>query len=230
MLFGDLVIYCMKEKDWLTCTDPIKMLRSLRGKTSDRKLRLFACACCRRIGHFLEHPEIPILIEFVERIAERTATAQEVYDAIHDSGVIWQNVAYLKNAETDAAAAFCSAADDRATATSAAKSVSRKATHALSHEGKQTTEEGSQCQLLRDIFGYPFRPVRLDPSWLAWSDGIIVRLAHAIYDERAFDRLPILADALEEAGCTDAYILNHCRQPGEHVRGCWVIDLINGKS
>lgn len=234
MLLGDLVIDHMKEKDWLSCTDPIKMLRSMRGKTSDRKLRLFASACCRRVSHFLKDKTIPMYLEMLlevgERIAEGTATPQEVYDAVHDADVIWNDVAYFKNAETDSATALRSALDDRATATSAAKAVSQEAAHALSHEGKQTTEEGNQCQLLRDIFGYPFRPVSLDPSWLAWNDGIIVKLAHAIYDERAFDRLPILADALEEAGCTNTDILNHCRQPSEHVRGCWVVDLILGRS
>src|SRR5262249_16188201 len=83
--------------------------------------------------------------------------------------------------------------------------------------------------LLRDIVGNPFRPVTVDPAWLAWHGGTVVKLAHAIYDERAFERLPVLADALEEAGCTNADILNHCRQPGEHVRGCWVVDAILGK-
>ena len=73
------------------------------------------------------------------------------------------------------------------------------------------------------------RPIALDPDWLAWDSGMVVKVAQAIYDERAFDRLPILADALEEAGCHDADILQHCRQPGEHVRGCWVVDLLLSK-
>ncbi len=87
------------------------------------------------------------------------------------------------------------------------------------------------ASLLRDIAGNLFRPQPvIDSSWLSWNDRIIPKLAQAIYDDRAFDRLPILADALEEAGCTNADILNHCRQPGEHVRGCWVVDLLLGKS
>jgi hypothetical protein len=86
-----------------------------------------------------------------------------------------------------------------------------------------------QTAILRDIFGNPFRPVSITPAWLMRNDGTAPKLAQAIYDERAFDRLPILADVLEEAGCTNADILNHCRQPSEHVRGCWVIDLILGK-
>ncbi len=80
--------------------------------------------------------------------------------------------------------------------------------------------------LIRDIFGNPFRPVVANPAWLTPT---VVSIASAIYAERAFDRLPILADALEEAGCADADLLLHGRQPGEHVRGCWAVDLVLGK-
>ncbi|HWG41472.1 MAG TPA: hypothetical protein VN688_01715 [Gemmataceae bacterium] len=84
--------------------------------------------------------------------------------------------------------------------------------------------------ILRDMFDNPFRTISVNSLWLGWNDNTVPRLAQAIYEQRAFDRLPILADALEEAGCTNADILNHCRQPGEHVRGCWVVDLMLGKS
>jgi hypothetical protein len=84
-----------------------------------------------------------------------------------------------------------------------------------------------QAESLRDIFGNPFRLATLDRSWLTST---VTSLAQAIYDDRAFDRLPILADALEDAGCTDQDILAHCRGGGEHVRGCWVVDLLLGKT
>jgi hypothetical protein len=80
--------------------------------------------------------------------------------------------------------------------------------------------------LIRDIFANPFLPVTFDPRWRT-SDA--VGLARAIYDERAFDRLPILADALMDAGCDDEQVLAHCRSAGPHVRGCWVVDLVLGK-
>jgi hypothetical protein len=88
------------------------------------------------------------------------------------------------------------------------------------------------CHLLRDVFGpLAFRPVSLAPALLAWNGGTVPRLAQAIYDERAFERLPVLADALEEAGGNSQEILSHCRQAGEaHVRGCWALDLILGKA
>ena len=79
---------------------------------------------------------------------------------------------------------------------------------------------------MRCIFGNPFRPVTFDPIW---RTATVTSLAQAIYDERAFDRLPILADALEDAGCTCAEMLEHCRQPSQHARGCWVVDLLLGK-
>jgi hypothetical protein len=84
----------------------------------------------------------------------------------------------------------------------------------------------------------PFREVRIDPAWLAWGEGLVVRLARAAYEERQMPggtlenaRLAVLADALEEAGCDDEEVLRHLRrQGGVHVRGCWVVDLLLGKA
>ena len=97
--------------------------------------------------------------------------------------------------------------------------------------GSVDLEKQQQCSILRDISGNPFDacPV-LAPAWLEWNDRCVMKLAQAIYDERAFDRMPILADALEDAGCDDADILAHCRGDGPHVRGCWVVDLLLGNS
>jgi hypothetical protein len=86
------------------------------------------------------------------------------------------------------------------------------------------------CDLLRELFGErPFREPSTRYAWLNRQGDAVGRLAAAIYADHAFDRLPILADALEDAGCTDAAILDNCRGPGPHVRGCWVVDLILGK-
>jgi hypothetical protein len=90
-------------------------------------------------------------------------------------------------------------------------------------------EEQKQIDLLRDLFGNPFRPVTINPSLLVWNDTTVVKLAEGIYKARAFDHLPVLADALDDAGCDNLDILNHCRQPAEHARGCWVVDLLLGK-
>jgi hypothetical protein len=95
----------------------------------------------------------------------------------------------------------------------------------------RATEREAQATLLRCIMGpLPFRSVSINPAWLTWNDSTVVKLAQGIYDDRAFDRLPVLADALEDAGCHDADILGHCRHPGPHVRGCWVVDLLTGRN
>src|SRR5207244_10594160 len=99
----------------------------------------------------------------------------------------------------------------------------------VAEEATRAAEEIAQANLLRHVLGNPFRRVSIAPAWLVWNDGTIPKLAQTIYDERAFDRLPILADALEDAGCDDAEILAHCRGPGPHVRGCYVLDLLLGK-
>ncbi|HMC63349.1 MAG TPA: hypothetical protein VKI65_00265 [Gemmataceae bacterium] len=97
----------------------------------------------------------------------------------------------------------------------------------IQHDAWDAIPSARQVQLVRDIFGNPFRYVRVDPSWL--KDRTVQKLAQDIYDERAFARLPILGEALANAGCTNPDILTHCRQPAEHWRGCWLIDLLLAK-
>src|SRR5262249_14655400 len=104
------------------------------------------------------------------------------------------------------------------------------------HSAAMEREGLAQVKLLHDLFGNPFRPAHVEKTLLAWDGGTIVKLAEAIYEERLMPsgrldpaRLAVLADALEEAGCCDAEMLGHCRRPGEHVRGCWLIDLLLGK-
>ncbi len=93
--------------------------------------------------------------------------------------------------------------------------------------GDFNQEREEQISLFRDLFGNPFHPVTINPAWFTWNDGTVVKIAQGIYDELAFDRLPILADALEDAGCGNAEILNHCRSDVQHVRGCWVVTLLH---
>jgi hypothetical protein len=91
-----------------------------------------------------------------------------------------------------------------------------------------TREElAAQMPLLHDIFGNPFRPVTIDPAWRTTT---ATQLARGMYDARDFAAMPILADALQDAGCEEVSILDHCRGRGPHVRGCWVVDLVLGKS
>jgi hypothetical protein len=227
----------MTEQEWLACTDPTPILEFLRGKASGRKLRLFACTCCRRIWKFLAD-EPRGWVEIAEQYADGMVKQQELNkaEAVAKSAVGRSDGLA---ANTDAFSAAIAALDSMDS--TSADVASTLAANAVAHErtrGQETIagwddawkdERVVHTQLLRDIFGNPFRPPGTDPAWLTWSDCTVVKVAQAVYDEEVFDRLPILADALEEAGCTNADILSHCRSEGPHVRGCWVIDLILGK-
>jgi hypothetical protein len=196
------------------------MLEYLDGKASERKARLFACACCRRIWHLLPDAKSRKAIELAEKNMVGRAKLRE----IRRTGQVSSSVVGMEPAHCAVHYAVLGTpkyVGDVDFAVSAAHAVY----DAIGDEDNLTT----CCNLLRDIFGNPFRPVAINPAWLAWNDGAVQKIAQAIYDERAFDRMPILAEALEEAGCHDPDILGHCRQPGLHVRGCWLVDLLLGK-
>jgi hypothetical protein len=108
--------------------------------------------------------------------------------------------------------------------------VANMAAVSLSDAAGVESEMMNQAALLRDMFGLlPFRPVTIDPAWLRWNWGTVPAIARRVYDERAFYDLPILADALTDAGCDNQEMIDHCRSEGPHVRGCWVLDLLLGK-
>jgi len=214
----------MDEAEWLACTDPNPLLDFLRGKVKDRKLRLFACECCRRIWRFLQQTDRKC-VEGGEIIAEggSYSTSRSIEYAQSES-----EGAALSTLEEDANLAARRAADLASTELGI-EAATEGAFSEYAH--RILAERHLQTSLLRCIFGpLPFRPVSLIPSWLAWSDGTVVRLAQAIFDERRYEDLPILADALEDAGCDNDDILSHLRGSGPHGRGCWVIDLLLGKT
>jgi hypothetical protein len=103
--------------------------------------------------------------------------------------------------------------------------VSGNCVHALG-ECFEGPEEQAQCAILRDMFPKPFGSVTFSPCW---RTDVVLALASQMYESRDFSAMPILADALQDAGCENEDILNHCRSEGVHVRGCWVIDLSLGK-
>jgi hypothetical protein len=221
----------MTEQEWLACTDPQKMLEFLRGKVSDRKLRLFGCACARRLWPLLTEKESREAVKVAEQFADGRADGDELA-AAEESAEDTTTAVYgtAKAAETPhfyaAAAAAWAATED---AIKAATFASQAVTDGAHSDAERSVERVALARRLQDIIGNPFRPMAVDLSWLSWNDGTVVKLAQAFYDERAFDRMPVLADALEEAGCHDTDILGHCRSTGKHVRGCWVVDLILGK-
>jgi hypothetical protein len=201
------------------------MQEALRGKASDRKLRLFAVACCRQLGPLLKDPRITNALDVAERYADGAATQADLEAALR--GATQAQRAQRRKALLYAYAAVmdsCGPGGLGAAEKSAWAAAAAADSRATSGERLRRTRPdlyASLSALLRDVIGNPFRPVWVDQSWLTPA---VVRLAQSMYDDRAFDRLPILADALEGAGCTNAEVLGHCRQPGTHARGCWVID------
>ncbi|HEY7155523.1 MAG TPA: hypothetical protein VH575_16290 [Gemmataceae bacterium] len=209
----------MTEAEWLACTDPMPMLEFLQNKPSDRKLRLFAVACCWSILPFSTDERHRKVIEVVERFADGEATNEELDSA-------WTA---CRDTPGEAHRAARAAAAMAATRTSGVRSVAR-AVALANGEDAQATADSVQVNLLHDIFCNPFRPITFDPAWLTWHEDLLVSMAQQMYDSRDFNDMPVLGDAMEEAGCQDQDILDHCRSRGEHVRGCWVVDLVLGKS
>jgi hypothetical protein len=213
------------EVEWLECNDPEKLLKFLSGNANDRKLRLYLCAVGRQIWHLLKDQRSRDAVEVAEWYADGLTDAKALdiahraaCHAAHDqTGLPGMGESQIDAASAAWWAALTPQEDvwDEWTMTRDTILVSK----------------GFRCCLLRDLF-YPisFRPVKLSPIWLAENGGAVCQLAAAIYDDRAFDRLPILADALEDAGCTDRTFLEHLRCPGPHTRGCWALDLVLGKS
>ncbi len=198
----------MNEEQWLACNDPQEMVFFLKNHANDRKLRLLMCASCRVQWYLLTDPRLRQTVEVMERFSDGLAD----------------------EAERRAARLAAYAASSR-------YGLARNVFYTTFHDPSKTLwAVKKQMELIRDLFGNPFRPASINRTLLAWNDRTVVRLAQAAYEERILPagtldntRLLILADALEEAGCTDEQILTHLRGGGEHYRGCWVIDLLLGK-
>lgn len=207
---------------WLSSTDPQAMLTSLRDReVSERKLRLFAVACVRRVWLVLTKRKREAI-----RVAERYA----------DGKVTLPRLKTAHRISDLAGATFLPGTDDplRFVQRTAAFCVRASRTEAPdvwdAAPGPPSAEERYQANLLRDIFRDQDWDVTVKPDWLAWQGGTVVRLAESLYQQRAFDALPYLADALEEAGCDVVPLLGHLRKPRLHVRGCWALDLALGKT
>jgi len=189
------------------------MVRLVADRLSERKWALIACGMARRLLGLFSVPVYADAIDFAERNAERSwATQQarkwiEALDAAADRG-------RTTIPGTDSRAAM--QAHNEIVAVLYPKQHVRMTFHS-------TGDQRDAADLLREQLGNPFRQYTFDP---AWRTETVVALASGIEADRAFDRMPILADALEEAGCDERAMLDHLRGPGPHARGCWVLDLI----
>jgi hypothetical protein len=223
----------MTEVEWLTSTDIYKMLEYLRGKVSDRKLRLFAVACCHRPYYQVADERQRKAVQLAERMADEDVNEDElkiVHQAAHELWEAAWAASLAAQQEAPRGTPEVESLVDADMATAAGWAILENAWEAayqvtgVEWDEEHADEPAHQLALLRDIFGNPFRPVAIDHSSLSWNDGTVVKLAEAIYEDQTFDGLPVLADALQEAGCHDTDIIGHCRHPGPHVRGCWVVD------
>jgi hypothetical protein len=196
---------------------------------SPRKLRLFAVACCRRIWRHLADARSKEAVDRAEEYAEGKLDAERLRFSM---SAAWD--AYLTQDEAALHASRGAALVADAAPGFAAREAADAAIAATVCDPDDPEEDHVfQAIILRDIFYNPFRPVSITPDWLTPTE---TSLARAAYDERSLPsgeldlaRLAVLSDALEEAGCDDADILNHLRSLGPHVRGCWVVDLLLGK-
>ncbi|OAI52307.1 hypothetical protein AYO44_04665 [Planctomycetaceae bacterium SCGC AG-212-F19] len=258
----------MKEKDWLSATNPEPMFEHLEGETSDRKSRLFAVACARRVADLLTPARCRRLVELAKELSslqfegsskpglsscldainlgERSADESVADKQLHsvseaayaftfpasDYAGCWDESQGPFDTQVGATGSAAEAASYcckegyglDAAALHAARAVAQH--RGVRDDAGDAPERSVQCQLLREIFGNPFRPLKFEAGWRSPK---VVSLAKTIYDKRSFDKMSVLADELEKAGCHNKDILGHCRGGGEHVRGCWVVDLVLGK-
>jgi hypothetical protein len=249
----------MTEAGWQACADPRPMLEYLMciGRESDRKLRLFAVACCRRIWALMSQEKSRWAIQVAEAFADGYTTPEALARQLQQAseplrGMTQDDVSDPLVSSARAAVWTVQRTPERAFAAAheAARAVALRAEKEYwDRTGvnspvteapyilKLEQENWAQCHLVRDLSGNPFRPLPiLGSSVLTWNDGLIVQIANAVYDDRVMpsgeferDRVVVLADALEEAGAPTEMV-THLRGPGPHVRGCHVLDLCLGLS
>lgn len=209
----------MTEVEWLEYADtPMDMLDVIpESMKSERKWRLFLCACCRHVWHLLSDERSRNAVVVAERLADGAATAEEARAAEIEVRQVWSEACEPESRSQIAArAAQIAVGIDVPDWWQSAYFVTTFVAQAMS-----LAELSELCNLVRDIFGNPFQPTGIDRRWM--KPGVL-SLAQTIYDSRDFARLPALAEALEIAGCTSPEILGHCRQVDLHARGCWVLD------
>ncbi|HEY8505395.1 MAG TPA: hypothetical protein VIL46_12500 [Gemmataceae bacterium] len=212
----------MGEHEWLTSADPEAMLAWLGGRCEDRKLRLFAVACCRQVWHFFTDPYARQAVEAAEYYADGRATWDQLRTA---RDLLRRRCAAATGDSAAVSRAALHAAETDSPPWRSSVEVIR-AVSELYDYGTWLHQRAEQAELLRDLIGNPFRPVAFDAAEVSPS---IQAFARAVYRLRRFDQLPRLADALERSVPAPPDVLSHCQGKGPHARGCWALDLVLGK-
>jgi hypothetical protein len=225
----------MTEAEWLSGTDPEALVKFV-GDRSERKLKLFGCACCRRVWTVFRDERSRHAVEVTERSLEGAMNLDELLTVYSDAAdamieatqVVAEWAAYGLGDSGWKEVAFVARSMSVAWADAFVGREGARATIYRNREHVRSEEQMAQCELVRDIFGDPFRPVEFSTDW---HTDTTVSLARQMYDSREFSAMPILADALQDAGCDDDAILSHCRDENRvHIRGCWVVDLVLNRS
>jgi hypothetical protein len=229
----------LTEPQWLACTDPLRMLAFLRGRASDRKFRLFACACWRRLRHLLPDGGQRRFLDLLEPHADGLVPAEQLRAALGLASARRAPEDQWAPTRQNLVARWLLRWGAHPQAWAAARLAARVA-HALAAlvgDWAAAAEDKAQCELLREVFGNPHRPAAVDGACRTWRGGLVHGMAQAAYEERQLPsglldnaRLAVLADGLEEAGCEERQVLDHLRAGGDHIRGCFVVDAILEKS
>jgi hypothetical protein len=221
------------ELEWERCIELEPMLRFLHSRVSVRKLQLFAVACCRQHWELFCPQSSRQIVNAVELFADGIGTEAGLDAALNTPlGPIPQGLSYGVARCSNTAAVYTARCRGESAAgcaeVAADSTLSAVSLHRDLFEDEYSRdphpERYKQIALLYDIVGNPFRPAAFDPNWLT---SIVVALARRAYQSRDWSVMPILADALQDAGCDNEELLNHCRDTSlTHVRGCWVVDRI----
>jgi len=228
----------MKEIDWLCGSNPDPMVAYLADLASDRQWRLFAAGCLREVGHLLLDPRTRQAFLVMQAFADGQKTTEDLAAAhaialtahrhLFSAAFPRDNYDHRILPRVEAAhQALVRATMPGLNPRSQAVVVSSTLRFADYHDSawRQRVSK-TQCDLLRDLFGNPFKPVQVPGKWLRTTGQQAVEVARVIYDDRTFDELGILADALADADCPCEELIRHCRQTAPHGRGCWVVDLL----
>ncbi len=214
----------MTEAEWLACTDLQPMLEFLRGKAGERKLRLCAAAWAWSILWQAETNPTPRMEQYrvwfsVRQFAPQLDAAERFADGLIDRSA-------LRAARDTSGGPYNLFLEVCRASHFSFDQVCTRMRYVQAEFGSPS--EHKVCACLREVFGpLPIRLMAVNPLWRTPA---AVALARSMYEDRRFEDMPLLGDALEEAGCTDEQILSHCRGPGSHVRGCWILDLLLGKN
>lgn len=229
----------MDEPTWNRCDRLYELFAFAQDELSDRKRRLFAVACCRRGLHLMTKDSREALA-----VAERYARGLESEESLEkaemvaflahldarDRSVVVDDenlLPWSRPTELITQAVSLATSHGLYASFDAADHARRAIAEGAGWLGEQA-EEVVQCRLLREVVGPTlFRPRPVDPAWLLANDRAAQRVAEEI-EAGAVEYYPILGDALEDAGCNDPAVLAHCRDHAEHVRGCWLVDLLLG--